>query len=120
MKSTILDLIILKGGVSSINGIVLTQNFVLKTGWGNLNFSKSQILEIHYRNPPTILRDTILVSQAGTRLEGDLYPDPIRVDIDGTGQVVAIPKKDMISIVLLTNHPLGKLSRKTRKALTPR
>jgi hypothetical protein len=119
MKSKILDLMVLKGG-SSINGVVLTQNFILKTGWGNLSFKKSQILEIHYRNPLTVLKDRILVSQAGTSIEGELFPDPIRIDIDGTGQVVAIPKKDIISIVLLTNHPLGKLSRKTRKVLTQR
>jgi hypothetical protein len=118
MKSTILDLIVLRGG-SSVNGMVLTQNFVLKTSWGgNLNFTKSQILEIHYRNPPTVQLDRILVSQAGTWLEGELLPDRVRVDIDGTGQVVDIPKKDIISIVMLTNHPLGKLSGKTRKALT--
>jgi hypothetical protein len=113
MAANIRDIVILKNG-TSINGEVLVTTFTLQTPYGMLKLAKTDILAIQYKNPPYTLADEVQMS-AGTRLEGDLSPEVIRVRIEGTTQVVPIPKKDIHSLVFFTAR--GKVSAATRKAL---
>lgn len=94
------DYIVLKDG-TSINGEILTKEFVLKTKFGQLKFKKSDILTAHYKNPPQFLSDEVQIS-AGTRLEGDLLPAVLDIRIEDLDQVVQINKSDIHTLVFFT------------------
>lgn len=106
------DYIVLKDG-TSINGEVLTKEFVLKTKFGKLKFKKSDILTVHYKNPPQFLSDEVRLS-AGTRLEGDLQPAVLDIRIEDLDQVVQIDKKDIHTLVFFTGSR-KKISVKSKK-----
>ncbi|MGZ5038375.1 MAG: hypothetical protein ACXWG1_01520 [Usitatibacter sp.] len=111
-KSQIHDIVVLKDG-TSINGDVKVATFTLKLKYGSLSIPKGDILEIEYRKPPNTPQDEVQIS-AGTRLNGDLLPATIKVNVDGLGDV-DIPKSDILAMVL--QRPIETLSPATRKAL---
>jgi len=111
--AAIADIVVLKGG-PSINGAVLVPQFALATPYGTLKFKKTDILAVEYKNPPYADSDQVQVD-AGTRLSGELGPAVIKVRLQATGQVIAIPKTDIHSLVFFTRRQ--RLSRATRDAL---
>lgn len=110
--SRILDFIMLKGG-TPINGQVQVAAFELRTPYGTLRLPKADIVSIEYANPPNATVDAVQTSSVG-RLKGDLQPDIIPVDVEGSGQVFRIPKADILAIVFLADRG-GDLSEESRR-----
>jgi hypothetical protein len=113
MASKISDVVIIKGG-PSVNGEVLVKLFTLITGYGTLKLKKSEILAVEYKNPPFTDRDEVQ-THAGTRIPGDLRPEVVPVRLEGTTQILKIPKTDIHSLIFFTGQ--GRASAATRKAL---
>jgi hypothetical protein len=113
MATKVLELLVLKNG-KSINGTVKTDPFTLKTDYGDLKLRKKNILSIEYKNPPYMLQDEVQVS-AGTRVGGELLPATIRIELEDTGQIISIPKSDILSIVLFTGRSRNISTATTRK-----
>lgn len=106
------DFIMFKDG-TSINGEVLTKKFGLKTKFGSLDLKKSDILTVHYKNPPQFLLDEVRLS-AGTKLEGDMLPAVLDIRIEDLDQVAHINKSDIHTLVFFTGSR-KKISEKTKK-----
>jgi len=111
-RSKIHDIVILKDG-SGINGEVKVATFTLKTKYGPLPIPKGDILMIEYKKLPNTPEDEVQIS-AGTRLKGDLLPTPVKVNVDGLGDL-DIPKSDILAIIL--QRPIEGVSEATRRAL---
>ena len=98
----IADFVQLKNG-QYVNGVVHVKQFTIKTPYGTLKLPKNEILVITYRNPPHFRSDEAKIS-AGTRLEGDIFPSTIPIRVEGGGQTLRIPKRDIHSLVFFMGN----------------
>lgn len=110
----IADFVQLKNG-QYINGIVGVKVFTIKTPYGTLRFPKNEILNITYKNPPHFLADEAKIS-AGTRLEGEILPDPITIRVEGSNQRLRIFKRDIHTLVFFMGKKRG-VSQATKRSL---
>ena len=117
MANSIQELIVLKNG-KSIHGALRTDPFTLRTEFGALKLRKRDILSIEYKNLPYMLQDEVQVS-AGTRIGGELLPAKIRIALDNTGQIIVIPKSDILAIVLFTgrSRPVSAATRRLLRTI---
>ena len=113
VKSRIHDLLVLKNS-ESMNGNVKVDVFTLKTQYGDLKLKKSDILSVDFKKPPNRMQDEVQVS-AGSRLYGDLQPTPIPFDFEESGQILNVPKADILTMTL--QAPIEDVSPATRDAL---
>lgn len=113
-REVILDLIVLVDG-KAINGVIKVDKWNLKTKWGNLVFPKGDVRSIEPAAPPRIPKDEIQIT-AITRIDGDMTPTEITIDVEETGQMLKIPKSDIRAIWIAAGE-FRSVSEGTRKQL---
>jgi hypothetical protein len=81
-------------------GQVIEKEFSIKTSYAELKFSRNQVVHIHFKNPPQLLQDEMLLL-TGDTLRGIVSPRTISLKLESNGQVIKFNKKDLHTIMFL-------------------
>ena len=96
----IFDVIVFKDG-NLMNGRVLTQNFPIKTSYGEIVVKKKDIANIHMRGIQ--FKTDQIVTLDLNRFRGSLQQSTIRIKLKD-GQNIEVIKNKINTIVMLTNY----------------
>lgn len=100
MRNTSMTHIIILRNGETLTGQVTTREFSIKTSYAELTFKKSEIVHIHFENPPQFTQDEMLLL-ASDVLKGVVSPATVTIKLGSSGQTVKLSKDKIHTVMFL-------------------
>jgi len=89
-----------RGVCETLTGQVTTRDFSIKTSYAEMKFKRSEIVHIHFENPPQFTQDEMLLL-ASDVLKGVVSPATVTIRLETSGQTVKLSKDKIHTIMFL-------------------